>query len=69
MDAELGSSLLLRAIELEEDAKIYQRWIQNAQYSVSFDDFKSDLRRPPTKPTEEVLDDVGNILKAFEAER
>lgn len=69
MDAELGASLLLRAMELEEDAQIFQRWIQQAQYTVSFDDFKSSLHRPLPKPTEEVLEDVGNILKAFEAGR
>lgn len=69
MDAELGASLLLRAVELEEDAQLFQRWIQHAQYTVSFEDFKAALHRPPPKPTAEVLEDVGNILKAFEAGR
>ena len=69
MDAELGVSLLLRAMELEEDAQIFQRWIQQAQYSVSFEDFKASLCRPAPKPTAEVLEDVGNILEAFEAGR
>lgn len=69
MDADLGAALMLRAMELEEDEMIFQRWIQQAQYTVSFDDFKAALHRPPPKPTKEVLEDVGNILKAFEAGR
>ena len=56
-------------MELEEDAQLFQRWIQQAQYSVSFEDFKASLYRPAPKPTAEVLEDVGNILEAFEAGR
>lgn len=69
MDADLGVPLLLRAIELEEDERLFQRWVQQGQYAMSFDDFKAALTRPKYRPTEEIIEDVGNILEAFEAGR
>lgn len=69
MDMEAGMSLLEYAMEQEADRMIFARWIQGAQYSQSFEQFKAALRPPEMKPTEVVLEDVGNILQAFEQER
>ena len=68
LDAETGVLLLEYALEKESDALIFSRWIQGAQYTMSFDAFKAALSRKE-RPTEEVLEDVGNILEAFEKER
>lgn len=69
MDAETGIQLLEYALQQEEDDKIFSRWIHGAQYTMSFDAFKASLTPRKEKPTEEVLEDVGNILEAFEKER
>ena len=69
LEAEDGILLLEYALEKEEDALIFSRWVQGAQYTMSFDSFKASLARKPEKPAEEVLEYVGNILQAFEQER
>lgn len=69
MDAEDGILILEHALEKEEDALIFSRWVQGAQYTMSFEQFKEALRPPEMKPTEMVLEDVGNILQAFEQKR
>ena len=69
MDMEAGVGLLEYAMEQETDRMIFERWIQGAQYSQSFDDFKAALRPREMKPEHVVLEDVGNILQAFERER
>ena len=48
---------------------LFDRWVQGAQYTVSFDEFKASLHRPPDRPAEEILEDVGTILQAFEKAR
>lgn len=60
--------LLEYALEKEADELIFARWIHAAQYTMSFDAFKASLSHRE-KPTKEVLEDVGNILEAFENER
>ena len=69
MDANAAVSLLEHAFEQEEDQRIFARWVQGAQYKMSFSDFKKALRKPPVKSTDAILNDVGNILQAFEKER
>lgn len=69
MPAADGLALLEYAMEQETDRLLFDRWIQGAQYSVSFDEFKASLHRPPDRPTEDILEDVGNILQAFEKAR
>ena len=68
MDAEAGIVLIEYALGKEEDALIFSRWIHAAQYAMSFGDFKAALSRRE-KPTSVVMEDVGDILKAFEKER
>lgn len=69
MDAADGIAMLEYAMEQEEDKLLFARWVQGAQYVQSFDDFKASLRPPENKPTDVILEDVGNILQAFERER
>ena len=68
MDAETGIVLMEYALEKEEEALIFSRRIHAAQYTMSFNEFKASLSRRE-RPTAEVLEDVGNILEAFEKER
>lgn len=69
MDAEAGITLLEYALEQEEEQRIFDRWIQGAQYSMSFESFKTSLTKRPAKSEKAVLEDVENILCAFEKER
>lgn len=55
-------------MQKEEDKLLFSRWIQGAQYTMSFSDYKGSLSRRE-KATEEVLADVDNIMEAFEKER
>lgn len=68
MDAGTGIQLLEYALKKEEDALLFSRWIQGAQYTMSFDDFKATLTKRD-KPVEDVLEDVDNIMEAFEKTR
>lgn len=56
-------------MEQETDRLLFDRWVQGAQYTMSFDAFKASLHRPPDRPAEEILEDVGTILQAFEKAR
>lgn len=47
---------------------MFQRWINGYQY-MSFDDFRAELTPKPDKPTEEIMEDVGNIMRAWEVTR
>lgn len=70
MPAEDGLALLLHAIEQEENDRIFSRWVCGPQYQVSFEEFKKALMRKKTvKSTKEILQDVENIMEAFEQER
>ena len=69
MDAEAGITLLEYALEQEEDQRLFERWVQDAQYSMSFESFKESLKKRPAKSEKAVLEDVENILCAFEKER
>ena len=68
MDAEDGIALLLHAMEAEETERIFQRWINGYQH-MSFDAFRAELTPKPDKPTEEIMEDVGNIMQAWEVTR
>lgn len=73
MDANAGTSLLEYAFEREEDQLLFARWVQREQYTMSFSAYKSELKKSqkkiPVKSTNEILEDVGNILQTFEKER
>ena len=66
MDADDGMDLLLHAFEQEEDALLFQRWVNGPQYSISFSEFKAALNPPPPKAESEVMEDVKNILAVFQ---
>lgn len=71
MDWDDGIELLIFALEKEEEQLIFSRWIQGAHNIMSFEAYKAALqeRSKPPRADEEILDDVGNILASFEAER
>ena len=58
MPLEDGISLLTFAFEKEDDDKLFSRWIGQAQYEISFDEFKRQLKpvRVDEKKTLEELD-------------
>lgn len=60
--------LLLHAMEAEETERIFQRWI-NGYQSMSFDAFRYELTPKPEKSTEEIMEDVENIMAAWEVTR
>ena len=68
LEAEDGMALLLHAMEAEETEHIFQRWI-NGYQSMSFDAFRAKLTPPEAKTTEEILEDVGEIMHSWEVTR
>lgn len=62
MEADEGLSLLLYALEQEEDALLFNRWVNGLQYSISFDEFKQKLKPVRQKSEREILADVEHIL-------
>ena len=68
MDAEDGIALLLHAMEAEETERMFQRWINGYQH-MSFNDFRAELTPKTDKPTEEIMDEVGSIMRAWEVTR
>ncbi len=68
MDAEDGIALLIHAMEAEETERIFQRWINGYQH-VNFDDFRAELTPKPDKSTEKIMEEVGDIMRAWEVTR
>ena len=61
-------SLIEYAITQNEEELLFQRWINGLQFTVSFDEFKNQLRpqKIKTKNEEEILNDVKDILALYE---
>lgn len=55
-----GIALLAFAFEKESEDKLFQRWIGFAQYEVSFEEFKKNLRpaKVDEKKTLEKIDEL-----------
>lgn len=68
MEAEDGMDLLSHAVEAEETERLFQRWINGYQH-MSFDQFRAELTPKPDKPTEEIMEEVGDIMRAWEVTR
>lgn len=68
LDAAEGMDLLCRALEREEEEKLFARWINGYQH-MSFAAFKGALTPPDRRDEGEILDDVGRILTAWEGVR
>ena len=66
MSLEEGLSLISFAFEQEEDSLLFQRWVNGAQYQMSFDEFKAQLIPKPQKSEKEIFDDVEKIMVAFD---
>lgn len=67
LPAQDGIDLILYAFEQENEDKIFERWVGLAQYDMSYDEFKEKLKVAgnTAKPTDDVLEDVGNILNSM----
>ena len=68
MEAEDGVALLVHAVEAEETERLFQRWINGYQH-MSFDQFWAELTPQPDKTTEEIMEEVGDIMRAWEVTR
>lgn len=60
LPANDGVQLLSYALNKEQDDRLFMRWIGQAQYQMSFDEFKQSLIpvRIDTKKTMEQLDEL-----------
>lgn len=65
LPASDGIGLILYALDKENDEKLFQRWIESAQYEMSFEEFKQRLKPAQFKSDEEVFADVENILNTM----
>lgn len=65
MPAEKGADFLLYVKNKEEEELLYQRWIVQSQFVMSFDEFRNRLK-PAIINEEEILRDVESILKSME---
>lgn len=66
MDLEDALDLIEYAYHQREEELLYQRWIHDIQFQMSFDEFKQKLKPPVLKPDEEILSEVRDILAQFE---
>lgn len=48
-----------------EEELLFQRWIHDIQFQMSFDEFKEKLKPKPLRSDEEILDEVKDILDMF----
>ena len=68
MPADEAADLLNFAFGQEEEDRLFDRWIQFAQNTMSFDEFKQQLK-PPKLPSEDTLKDVANIIDSVAKEQ
>lgn len=61
MPVEDGISLLVYAFEKEDEDKLFDRWVNAAQYEVSFDEFKRKLQ-PVTIDEKKTLEDIDKLM-------
>lgn len=66
LTADEAASLLLFALDKEEEELLFRRWIVQAQYEMSFDDFKASLKPRIIKTDREIIEDVKSIMKGWE---
>lgn len=61
MPIEDGISLLEYAFEKEDEDRLYARWVGLAQYEISFDDFKRQLK-PVKVDAEKTIADLDELM-------
>lgn len=62
-----GIRIIKKAYEQVSEDKIFLRWVNGYQQSMSLDDFKREITVPRfTKSDEEILADVKGILDGLE---
>lgn len=62
LDIEEALSLLELALQKREEELLFQRWVHDMQFQMSFDEFRERLKPKPIKKEEEILADVKEIL-------
>ena len=62
LPADDGVQLLVFALNKEQDEKLFLRWIGQAQYQMSFDDFKQSLK-PVIINTEETMAQLNELME------
>lgn len=63
LDLESGLSQIEYIIEKETEELLYQRWIHDLQFQMSFDEFKAKLIPKESKTEQEILTEVEDILR------
>lgn len=48
-----------------EEELLFQRWIHDIQFQMSFNEFKEKLKPKPLRSDEEILEEVKDILDMF----
>jgi hypothetical protein len=62
LPADDGVQLLVFAFNKEQDERLFQRWIGQAQYQMSFDEFKESLK-PIRINTEETMTQLNELME------
>lgn len=62
LPADDGVQLLVFAFSKEQDERLFQRWIGQAQYQMSFDEFKESLK-PIRINTEETMTQLNELME------
>ncbi len=58
MPLELALEYINHRLEKAAEDRLYQRWIAGPQFSIGFDEFKTELMPKRSRPDEEILDEV-----------
>lgn len=66
-----GFRLIEYGLQKDEDDKLYLRWVGAAQYQMSFDEFKRQLKNPEPKfkDEDELFDDLEKIMNSAVKEK
>lgn len=65
MELDEALSLIEYAFAQQEEELLFNRWIHDVQFHMSFEEFKEQLKPKPIKAEEEILDDVKEIITLF----
>lgn len=65
LELEEALSLIEYAIEQQEEELLFQRWIHDLQFQMSFEEFKAKLKPQIFKDDEEILAEVKDVLSLF----
>lgn len=66
MEIEEAIDLIEYAIKQEAEDKLFQRWVHEMQFQMSFNEFKEKLKPVIVKDETEIIAEVKDILAMFE---